>query len=189
MIDLPQPVLDYLENEDVATAVNALLAPKHAIPTGLAWEEVPTYFRAVGAAQQVKVEYVLAIERFWHAVWDDAVQMLQPASIDQQREWDALTSFDEGWDDESLDRCFRLSEDRWLYTSAGFDRDNAYLLAFIDEMKPKALAAQLEKFDLNSSGDWARLLVGKVTEAGTLAKLQDGARRVVAVAEAITATA
>ena len=187
MIDLPDSVVSYLENDDIATAVDALLAPKQSIPSRLGWDEVPTYFQAVGAAQQVKVEYVLAVERFWQAVWGDAVRDLTPASVDEQRDEDALTSFEDIWEDQSIDRCFKLSDDQWLYTSAGFDRENSYLLAYIDQVKPKNLAAQLDDFDLNPSGEWARLQLGRVIDSKPLETLRDGAQRVVAIAKALRA--
>lgn len=108
-LELPQSVFEYLTQPNLQAAVQSVLDHgTKKLPSGLEWNELPQYFRAVLAASSVQVDWALAHEHLWRSVWPSLVEGWSPASLDEQstRDFDANVSVEKCWSDEWLWRCF-----------------------------------------------------------------------------------
>ena len=85
MVELPRSVHRYCTDSRVRTAVDVLLAGKApAMPEGTSWDEMPDFYLACLAAQQTKVEWAIALDRLWNAVWFDQLAGWNASSVRQQ---------------------------------------------------------------------------------------------------------
>lgn len=72
MITVPESVLAYFRQLDIATAVDQMgKAKEPKIPPSLTWGQLGAFYRARLAALQVPIEYALFLEQLWSVVWSD----------------------------------------------------------------------------------------------------------------------
>ena len=96
MIKVPANVLAYCLNEDVRGAVDLLLSKRRpSVPDDLKWGELEKFFRAIGAAQQVRVDMATFLDQIWRAVWTDLPNPWESKPTDTQR-LDLLSIWDDG---------------------------------------------------------------------------------------------
>ena len=84
-VSLPESVYRYCTDRRIRSAVDLLLSAKSPkLPDGLAWSELPDFYRACLAAQQTRVEWALALEESWRAVFEEAFRGWASSSIETQ---------------------------------------------------------------------------------------------------------
>ena len=84
---LPESVHRYCTDARIASAVDILLsgkAPK--VPDRLQWDELEDFYRACLAAQQTRIEWAIAMNGLWNAIFADKIDSWRPSTIDQQAE-------------------------------------------------------------------------------------------------------
>ena len=86
-ITLPESVHRYCTDARIASAVDILLsgkAPK--MPDRLQWDELEDFYRACLAAQQTRIEWAIAMNGLWDAIFANQIDSWRPSTIDQQAE-------------------------------------------------------------------------------------------------------
>lgn len=84
-VTLPESVHRYCTDDRIRSAVDLLLSRKSPkMPDGLQWNEVQDFYRACLAAQQTQIEWALALESVWTAIFADQTVGWRPSSISQQ---------------------------------------------------------------------------------------------------------
>jgi hypothetical protein len=109
VFELPQSVFEYLTQPEIQAGVDPVLAfGIKKIPDGLDWHEVPQFYRATLAAQTVQVDWALAHEQLWRAIWPDQIAGWAPINVDEQcgAGYDAGISIEKCWSEEWFGRCF-----------------------------------------------------------------------------------
>lgn len=107
--EFPESVFEYLTDNSVRAGVNSIADNAlKKLPAGLEWNEIPSFYRAVLATQQVQVEWALAMDALWRDVWPHAVpgwKAMQP--YEQSAEYDDVdVSVAKCWSEEWFGRCF-----------------------------------------------------------------------------------
>lgn len=147
---LPESISAFLTEPAIRTATLALLEGKRErVPDDITWPELPGYYRAMAAAQRIKVDYAMASYDLWQAVWGDAVAGWSPLSpaIQAHSDWDSSVTIERCWDEGGLTRCFEKLRARPIWLSVEFD-ETGCSIGFADDRTQKVLLEQFPGWEI-----------------------------------------
>lgn len=116
--ELTPSVRAYLSDPAVRTGVDALLAIKpNALPAGLEWHELRSYFAARTAAEVTKFEYGEMLHDLWSRIWGDVLAASwSPVPFSDLLADDQGVTPETCWNEEAF-YTYHRAGDRWLYTA------------------------------------------------------------------------
>lgn len=107
LIGVPESVRAYFERPELRTAVDLLVSnDRPDVPEGIAWPELPQFYRAILAARQTQVDYALLLAEAWDAVWDEPGNGWQACSPQAPGRRDASVSLETVWHEGCFTRRF-----------------------------------------------------------------------------------
>lgn len=72
--EIPLSYAAYDAKKDVRTAVDHILDVESLeVPCDLRWDQLPDFYTAVLAAQQVRCDYATSLHRLWNETWQEAL--------------------------------------------------------------------------------------------------------------------
>lgn len=157
--ELRESVFRYLTEPEVETGVDALTDQGlKKLPSSLDWGEIPKFYRALLAANQVKIEWAISHEELWRVIWSEPLTGWQSLSPDDQQDLDeeAAVTVENCWSESWFGRAFRKPKRaETLWASVSIQRQGLSVgLAIFRKSTPLVRSMDGFEYDAKAKSVW-----------------------------------